>query len=383
MNKPIYLDYAATTPVDPRVAKAMCDCLTLDGNFANPASRSHMYGWQAEASIENARRQVADLIQADTREIVWTSGATEANNLAIKGLTASHKHLGKHLITSQVEHKAVLDCFEHLESEGFEVTYLKPNSQGVVSVTSVESALREDTILVSLMHVNNELGVTNDIAEIGRLLKDKPCSFHVDAAQSVGKIDIDVKSMSIDLLSVCAHKVYGPKGVGALYVRRQPPLKIEALIHGGGHERGMRSGTLPTHQIVGIGEAFAIAGTEMKDDHTRISSLSSKFLNAVLAIEGVTLNGRGANSVPNITNLCFEGFEADRLMMVFKDLAVASGSACTSASLDPSHVLRAIGMSDDRAHGCLRISFGRFTTEEEVERAITVVKDGICKLKKL
>ncbi len=383
MTKPIYLDYAATTPVDPRVAKVMCDCLTLDGNFANPASRSHMYGWQAEASVENARRQVADVIHADTREIVWTSGATEANNLAIKGFANAHAHIGKHLITSLVEHKAVLDCFEYLESVGFDVTYLKPNGQGVVSVSSVESALREDTILVSLMHVNNELGVINDVAEIGRLLKDKPCSFHVDAAQSVGKIEIDVKSMAIDMLSLCAHKVYGPKGVGALYVRRQPPLNIDALIHGGGHERGMRSGTLPTHQIVGMGAALAIASTQMKEDRTRISSLSAKFLNAVLAIDGVTLNGRGTNSVPNIVNLCFEGFEADRLMMVFKDLAVASGSACTSASLDPSHVLRAIGLPDTQAHSCLRISFGRFSTDEEIERAIQVIQEGICKLKKL
>lgn len=383
MTKPIYLDYAATTPVDPRVAEAMCNCLTMDGNFANPASRSHMFGWQAEASVENARRQVADLIQADTREIVWTSGATEANNLAIKGYALNHKDEGKHLITSQAEHKAVLDCFEWLEGEGFEVTYLKPNAQGVISASSVASALRDDTILVSLMHVNNELGVINDIAEIGKLLESKSCCFHVDAAQSAGKLEIDVKSMSIDMLSMCAHKVYGPKGVGALYVRRRPPLQIKALIHGGGHERGMRSGTLPTHQIVGMGESFAVAAADMKADHAKISALSSRFLSEVLKIDGVSLNGRGAQSVPNIANLAFAGFEADRLMMVFKDLAVASGSACTSASLDPSHVLRAIGLSDPDAHGCLRISFGRFTTEQEIDRAIEIIREGICKLKKL
>lgn len=383
MNKPIYLDYAATTPVDPRVAKAMTECLTLDGNFANPASRSHIYGWQAESAVETARRQVADLIVADTRAIVWTSGATEANNLAIKGAASAHQNKGRHLITSQTEHKAVLDCFAELERQGFEVTYLQPTRQGVITAESLSEALRPDTALVSLMHVNNELGVVNDIAALGACAKNNGSLFHVDAAQSVGKLPIDVNAMNVDLMSMCAHKIYGPKGIGALYVRRQPPLAIDAQIHGGGHERGMRSGTLPVHQCVGMGTAFEIAAQEMKSEDQRISALTKKFLGLVLELEGVVLNGSGVKAVPNIANICFQGFESDRLMMVFRELAISSGSACTSASLEPSHVLRAIGMTDDEAHASLRFSFGRFTTEDDIDVAVQSVTEGLVKLKSL
>lgn len=383
MKLPIYLDYAATTPVDPRVAEKMVQCLTPDGNFGNPASRSHLFGWKAEEAVETARRQVADLLGADPREIVWTSGATESDNLAIKGVARFYSKKGKHIVTSKIEHKAVLDPCRQLEREGFEVTYLEPGSNGLITPEQVADALREDTILVSLMHVNNEIGTVTDIAAIGEITRAKGVLFHVDAAQSAGKLPINMAEMKVDLMSVCAHKIYGPKGVGALYVRRKPRVRLEALIHGGGHERGMRSGTLPTHQIVGMGEAFRIAGEEMAAETARLETLRQRLWDGVQDMEEVHLNGSAEHHVPGILNISFAFVEGESLLMSIKDLAVSSGSACTSASLEPSYVLRALGLNDELAHSSIRFSLGRFTTEEEVDYAVAQVRHAVEKLREL
>ena len=383
MKLPIFLDYSATTPVDPRVAKLMCDCLTQEGNFGNPASRSHVYGWQAEEAVENARRQVADLINADPREIVWTSGATESDNLAIKGVAHFYHKKGKHIITSKIEHKAVLDSCRQLEREGFEVTYLEPTSDGIISAEQVAEALREDTILVSLMHVNNEIGVVTDITAIGEVTRAKKVIFHVDAAQSTGKIAIDLAVSKVDLMSFCAHKTYGPKGVGALYVSRKPRVRLEAQIHGGGHERGMRSGTLATHQIVGMGAAFAIAQEEMASDNARIASLGKRLWDGVKDMEEVYMNGHPTQRVAGNANISFNFVEGESLLMSLRELAVSSGSACTSASLEPSYVLRALGMNDELAHSSIRFSIGRFTTEEDIDQAIELSLNAVTKLRAL
>jgi cysteine desulfurase len=383
MNKLIYLDYSATTPVDPRVAEKMTACLTLDGNFGNPASRSHAFGWKAEEAVENARRQVADLIAADPREIVWTSGATESDNLAIKGAAHFYQKKGKHIITSKIEHKAVLDTCRQLEREGFEVTYLDPNSEGLIEPQVVADAIREDTILVSLMHVNNEIGTITDIQAIGELTRPKGIIFHVDAAQSAGKIEIDITSAKVDLMSFSAHKFYGPKGIGALYVRRKPRVRLEAQMHGGGHERGMRSGTLPTHQIVGMGEAARICKEELATDTKAIIALRDRFLAGIKDMEEVYLNGSKEQRVPGNLNISFAFVEGESLLMSLKDLAVSSGSACTSASLEPSYVLRALGLNDELAHSSIRFSFGRFTTEEEVDYAVAQIADAVGKLREL
>ncbi|MCC4275012.1 IscS subfamily cysteine desulfurase [Marinomonas communis] len=383
MQTPVYLDNSATTPVDPRVAEKMMQCLTQDGNFGNPASRSHLFGWRAEEAVEDARLQVAELIEADAREIVWTSGATEANNLAIKGVAEANKLKGRHIVTSMIEHKAVLDPCRHLEKEGFEVTYLKPNAHGEITVDSVIAALREDTILVSLMHGNNELGVVTDIAAIGQETRARGIYFHVDGAQTTGKVAIDVNAMNVDLMSLTAHKTYGPKGIGALYVRRSPKVKLEAQMHGGGHERGMRSGTLATHQIVGMGEAFAIAKADMQLDCERIAVLREKLWGGLSEMSGVHLNGDSTNRVAGVINVGFDGVEGEVLLMSLADVALSSGSACTSASLEPSYVLRAIGLSDELAHASLRMSVGRFTTEEEIDFVIETVKNAVTQLRGL
>lgn len=381
MKLPIYLDYAATTPVDPQVAEKMCACLTMDGNFANPASRSHLYGWQAEEAAELARRQVADLVGADPREIVWTSGATESDNLAIKGAARAFAERGRHIVTSQIEHKAVIDSCRQLEREGFEVTYLKPDSDGLISVEQLQAALREDTILVSLMHVNNEIGVINDIAALGALVRERGILFHVDAAQSTGKLPINLKQLPVDLMSFSAHKSYGPKGVGALYVRRSPDVRIEALIHGGGHERGMRSGTLAPHQLVGMGEAFALAGAQMKAENERIAALRAQLLEGLKELDGVTLNGSADQRVPHNLNLAFAGVDGELLLLALRDLALSTGSACTSASVEPSYVLRAIGLPDELAHSSIRLSLGRFSTEEDVRHAAEVLCKAVSRLR--
>ncbi len=383
MKLPIYLDYSATCPVDPRVAEKMMQCLTLDGNFGNPASRSHRFGWQAEEAIDEARNNIADLIGADPREIVFTSGATESNNLAIKGAAHFYVKQGKHIITSKTEHKAVLDTCRHLESEGYEVTYLEPQSNGLFTLQQIEAAMRPDTILVSIMHVNNEIGVIQDLAAIGELCRARKILFHVDAAQSAGKVEIDVDAMKIDLLSLSAHKAYGPKGIGALYVRRKPRVRLEAQMHGGGHERGMRSGTLPTHQIVGMGEAFRIAKLEMADEAVRIKALRDRLYNGLKDIEQVFVNGSMEHRVAGNLNISFAYVEGESLMMALKDLAVSSGSACTSASLEPSYVLRALGLNDELAHSSIRFSIGRFTTEEEIDYAIGLIRNSIGKLRDL
>ena len=383
MKLPIYLDYSATCPVDPRVAEKMMQCLTLDGNFGNPASRSHRFGWQAEEAIDEARNHIADLIGADPREIVFTSGATESNNLAIKGAAHFYVKQGKHIITSKTEHKAVLDTCRHLESEGYEVTYLEPQSNGLFTLQQIEAAMRPDTILVSIMHVNNEIGVIQDLAAIGELCRARKILFHVDAAQSAGKVEIDVDAMKIDLLSLSAHKVYGPKGIGALYVRRKPRVRLEAQMHGGGHERGMRSGTLPTHQIVGMGEAFRIAKLEMVDEAVRVKALRDRLYNGLKDIEQVFVNGSMEHRVAGNLNISFAYVEGESLMMALKDLAVSSGSACTSASLEPSYVLRALGLNDELAHSSIRFSIGRFTTEEEIDYAIGLIRNSIGKLRDL
>ncbi len=383
MQLPIYLDYAATTPVDPRVARAMSECLTLESNFGNPASRSHQFGWKAEEAVENARRNVADLIHCDPREIVWTSGATEADNLALKGAAHFYRRKGQHIITSRIEHKAVLDSCRQLEREGFAVTYLDPDSDGLVSPEAVEQALRPDTILVSLMHVNNEIGVINDIEAIGAVTRERKVIFHVDAAQSAGKLDIDLERMQVDLMSLTAHKIYGPKGVGALYVRRKPRVRIEPQMHGGGHERGMRSGTLPTHQIVGMGEAYRIAGEEMREEARRTRALRDRLLRGLEDIEEVYVNGDLTRRAPGNLNISFNFVEGESLMMALRELALSSGSACTSASLEPSYVLRAIGRNDELAHSSLRISIGRFTTEEDIDYAIGRIRYAVAKLREL
>lgn len=383
MRLPIYLDYSATTPVDPRVAQKMSECLLVDGNFGNPASRSHLFGWKAEEAVENARRQVAELVNADPREIVWTSGATESDNLAIKGVAHFYGSKGKHIITSKIEHKAVLDTTRQLEREGFEVTYIEPGEDGLVTPAMIEAALREDTILVSIMHVNNEIGTVNDIAAIGELTRSRGILFHVDAAQSTGKVGIDLERMKVDLMSFSAHKTYGPKGIGALYVRRKPRVRLEALIHGGGHERGMRSGTLATHQIVGMGEAFHIAKQEMAQENQRITALRDRFYRQVEGIEELYINGSMTQRVPHNLNLSFNYVEGESLIMALKDLAVSSGSACTSASLEPSYVLRALGRNDELAHSSIRFTFGRFTTEEEVDYAASKVAGAVGKLREL
>ncbi|MDV2858132.1 MULTISPECIES: IscS subfamily cysteine desulfurase [Oceanimonas] len=381
MKLPIYLDYAATCPADPRVAEKMMQYLTPDGFFGNPASRSHRFGWQAEEAVDIARNQIADLINADPREIVFTSGATESDNLAIKGIAHFYGKKGKHIITSKTEHKAVLDPCRQLEREGYEVTYLEPQSNGLFTLEQIEGALRDDTVLVSLMHVNNETGVIQDVKAIGELCRSRKIMFHVDAAQSVGKVPLDVQSMNIDLLSMSAHKIYGPKGIGALYVCRKPRVRLEAQMHGGGHERGMRSGTLPTHQIVGMGEAFRIAKEEMQAESERILALRQRLYNGLKDIEEVHVNGDLEQSVPGILNISFAYVEGESLMMALKDLAVSSGSACTSASLEPSYVLRALGLTDELAHSSIRFSIGRFTTEEEIDYAIRLVNESIGRLR--
>ena len=382
-NKIVYLDYASTTPVDPRVADKMCQFLTPTGDFGNPASRSHKYGWRADEAVEEARSHVANLVNCDPREIVWTSGATEADNLAVKGIARFYKSKGNHIITSKIEHKAVLDPCRQLEREGFEVTYLEPNEGGIITPEMVDDAIKDSTILVSIMHINNELGTVNNIEEIGEITRSKNIFFHVDAAQSTGKTKIDLANMKIDLMSFSAHKTYGPKGIGALYVRRKPRVRIEALIHGGGHERGMRSGTLPTHQIVGMGEAFRIAKLEMDDDLKKIQKLHDMFLKELDSIEHVYLNGDIENKVPNILNVSFNFIEGESLIMGLKDVAVSSGSACTSASLEPSYVLRALGRKDELAHSSIRFSFGRFTSESEVLSTLNTLKNVVERLREL
>jgi cysteine desulfurase len=379
MKKPVYLDYAATTPVDPSVASDMMNYLTLDGVFGNPASRSHGYGWQAEAAVENARRQVADLIHADPREIVWTSGATESDNLAIKGAVAGHE--SPHIVTSVIEHKAVVDTCKWLEQNGVDVTWLRPESDGRIDPQAVVAALRDNTVLVSLMMVNNELGCVTDIAAIGEQLRPRGILLHVDAAQAAGKIPLVVGELNVDLLSLSAHKVYGPKGVGALYVRRSPDVRIQAQMHGGGHERGMRSGTLPTHQIVGMGRAFERAGAGLDDEMSRLESLREQFLTGLEGLEGVHFNGSREHRVPGIVNLSFEGVEAESLMLGLRNLAVSSGSACASATVEPSFVLRGIGLSDELAHRALRFSFGRFSTEQEMDFACSQIIDVVTRLR--
>tara|TARA_B100002052_G_scaffold79938_1_gene72950 strand:- start:1114 stop:2331 length:1218 start_codon:yes stop_codon:yes gene_type:complete len=382
-NKAIYFDYASTTPVDPRVAKKMHECLLLDGNFGNPSSRSHEFGWKAEEVVEKARLQVADLINADSREIVWTSGATESDNLAIKGAARFYKDRGNHIITSKIEHKAVLDPCRQLEREGFEVTYLDPNQDGVITLEEINKHVKDETILISLMHINNELGSINDIEQIGNFAREKNIIFHVDAAQSIGKIEVDLSKLNVDLMSFSAHKCYGPKGMGALYVRRKPRVRLEALIHGGGHERGFRSGTLATHQIVGMGEAFNLAKKEMTKDNEKIKELSELFWNEISDIEEIVLNGNQKNKVANITNVSFSYVEGESLIMALKDVAVSSGSACTSASLEPSYVLRALGRPDELAHSSIRFSFGRFTTKEEVKMVAETTKRVVGQLREL
>ncbi|MBI2379202.1 MAG: IscS subfamily cysteine desulfurase [Gammaproteobacteria bacterium] len=383
MKLPIYLDYAATTPVDPRVAEKMMQYLTQDGQFGNPASRSHRFGWEAEEAVEIARTQVADLIKADPREIVWTSGATESDNLAIKGVAHFYQDKGKHLVTVKTEHKAVLDTMRQLEREGFEVTYLEPESDGLVDLAKLEAALRPDTILVSVMLVNNEIGVIQDVQAIGKLCRAKGILFHTDAAQATGKLDIDVDAMCIDLMSMASHKTYGPKGIGALYVRRKPRVRLDAQMHGGGHERGMRSGTLPVHQIVGMGEAYRIAREEMHAESERIRGLRDRLLNGLSELEEVHVNGSLENRVPHNLNLSFNFVEGESLIMALKNIAVSSGSACTSASLEPSYVLRALGRSDELAHSSIRFSIGRFTTAEDIDYTIEHVREAIIRLREL
>jgi cysteine desulfurase len=376
---PIYLDYSATTPVDPRVAQAMIPWLTE--HFGNPASRSHGFGWEAEAAVENARAEVAKLVNADAKEIVWTSGATESNNLAIKGAAQFYKTKGKHLVTMKTEHKAVLDTMRELERVGFEVTYLDPETNGLLDVEKFKAALRPDTIVASVMFVNNEIGVIQPIAELGEICRAKGIIFHVDAAQATGKVAIDLEKLKVDLMSFSAHKTYGPKGMGALYVRRKPRIRLEAQMHGGGHERGLRSGTLPTHQIVGMGEAFRIARLEMATENERIRMLRDRLLAGIQDMEEVYVNGDLEHRVPHNLNVSFNFVEGESLIMGIKELAVSSGSACTSASLEPSYVLRALGRNDELAHSSIRFTLGRFTTEADIDFAINLLKERIQKLR--
>jgi cysteine desulfurase len=381
VNKPIYLDYSATTPVDPRVAKKMVPFLFE--RFGNPASRSHSYGWDAEEAVELAREQVAQLVNADPKEIVWTSGATESNNLAIAGAARFHRTKGRHLITMTTEHKAVLDSMRNLEREGFAVTYLAPNPDGLLDLDAFTAAIREDTVLASIMHVNNEIGVIQDIARIGSICRERGVLFHVDAAQSTGKVAIDLDTLPVDLMSFSAHKTYGPKGIGALYVRRKPRVRIEALIHGGGHERGMRSGTLATHQIVGMGEAYRIAHVEMAADNDRARMLRDKLLYGLSVLEETYVNGDLTARVPHNLNMSFNFVEGESLMMAMKGVAVSSGSACTSASLEPSYVLRALGRPDELAHSSIRFTVGRFTTEADINATVDLVVRNVRKLRDL
>jgi len=380
---PVYLDYSATTPVDPRVAELMCQFLTIDGNFGNAASRSHEYGWQADDAIKTARADVAALINADPKEIVWTSGATESDNLAIKGVAHFYHKKGKHIITCKTEHKAVLDTCRQLEREGFEVTYLDPEDNGLIDLDKLKAAMRDDTILVSIMHVNNEIGVIQDIKKIGELTRERGIIFHVDAAQSAGKVEIDLQDMKVDLMSFSAHKIYGPKGMGALYVRRKPRIRLEAQMHGGGHERGMRSGTLATHQIVGMGEAFRLAKLEMTADNEKLIKLRNRLWDGLKDMEEVYINGDLDQRIAGNLNVSFNFVEGESLIMAVKDLAVSSGSACTSASLEPSYVLRALGRSDELAHSSIRFTFGRFSTEDDVDHAIELMRTKVEKLRDL
>lgn len=380
---PIYLDYAATTPVDPRVAAAMARYLTPDGQFGNPASRSHSFGWRAEEAVAEARRHVAGLIGADPREIVWTSGGTESDNLAIKGAAHFYRKKGRHIVTCKTEHKAVLDTCRQLEREGCEVTYLAPRPDGLLDLEEFAAALREDTVLASVMHVNNEIGVIQDIAALGALTRPRGILLHVDAAQSAGKVPIDAAAMQVDLLTLSAHKIYGPKGIGALYVCRKPRVRLEAQMHGGGHERGLRSGTLATHQIVGMGEAFRIAGEEMAEEAARIRALRDRLWAGLGRMEEVYLNGDLERRVPGNLNVSFNFVEGESLIMALKDIAVSSGSACTSASLEPSYVLRALGRNDELAHSSLRFSIGRFTTERDVDRTIELIEGAVRRLRDL
>ncbi|MBC8493678.1 MAG: IscS subfamily cysteine desulfurase [Candidatus Thioglobus sp.] len=383
MTTPIYMDYSATTPVDKRVADKMMQYLTMDGDFGNPASNSHYYGWQADEAVKKARQQVADLIGADAKEIVWTSGATESNNLAIKGIAHFYHKKGKHIITLKTEHKAVLDTCRQLEREGYEVTYLDPMSNGLLDINVLKAAMRDDTILVSIMHVNNEIGVIQDIEAIGNLCREHKIFFHVDAAQSAGKVAINLAELPVDLMSFSAHKIYGPKGMGALYVQRKPRVRLEAQMHGGGHERGMRSGTLATHQIVGMGEAFAIANEQMDEENIRIRALRDRLLAGFDGMEEVVINGDMDARIPGNLNISFNYVEGESLMMAINDVAVSSGSACTSASLEPSYVLRALGLTDELAHSSIRFTIGRYTTEQDVDKAIALVREKVEKLRDL
>lgn len=381
--KPIYFDYSATTPVDKRVADKMIQHLTIDGDFGNPASRSHAYGWEAEAAVDEARDQVAQLIGANPKEIVWTSGATESDNLAIKGAAHFYSKRGKHIITCKTEHKAVLDTCRQLEREGYEVTYMDPEPNGLIDLQKLKDTIRPDTTLISIMHVNNEIGVIQDVNAIGKLARENKIIFHCDAAQSIGKIPVNVEDMNVDLLSMSAHKFYGPKGVGALYVRRKPRVRLEAQMHGGGHERGMRSGTLAVHQIVGMGEAARIAHEELPEEAARILSLRNRLYDGFKDMEEVYVNGDMEHRIPGNINISFNFVEGESLIMALKDLAVSSGSACTSASLEPSYVLRALGRNDELAHSSIRFSIGRYTTEQDVDRAIELVRNNIDKLREL
>lgn len=383
LKLPIYLDYSSTTPVDPRVAQKMVDCLTMEGNFGNPASRSHRFGWQAEEAVDIARSQVAELVNADPREIVFTSGATESDNLAIKGAAHFYAKKGKHIITVKTEHKAVLDTCRQLEREGFEVTYMDPQPNGLLDLEEFKKTIRPDTILASVMHVNNEIGVIQDIEAIGNICREHGVLFHVDAAQSTGKIEIDLQELKVDLMSFSAHKSYGPKGIGALYVRRKPRVRLEAQMHGGGHERGMRSGTLATHQIVGMGEAFRLAKEEMVEENARIRKLRDRLWDGVKDIEAVYINGDMDQRVAANLNISFAYVEGESLIMALKDMAVSSGSACTSASLEPSYVLRALGLNDELAHSSIRFSIGRFTTEQDIDHVVSVVRNAISKLREM
>ena len=383
MKLPIYMDYSATTPVDPRVAEKMCACLTPDGTFGNPASRSHSFGWEADTLVSEARANVATLINADPKEIVWTSGATESDNLAIKGAAHFYHKKGKHIVTCKTEHKAVLDTCRQLEREGFEVTYLDPEPSGLIDLDKFQAALREDTILVSIMHVNNEIGVIQDIESMGEITRERKIVFHVDAAQSAGKVPIDLQRLKVDLMSFSAHKIYGPKGIGAIYVRRKPRVRLEAQMHGGGHERGMRSGTLATHQIVGMGEAFRTAREEMAAENERVRALRRRLWDGLKDMEQVFLNGNEEQRVAGNLNVSFAFVEGESLIMALKDLAVSSGSACTSASLEPSYVLRALGREDELAHSSLRFTLGRFSTGDEVDYAVSKIGEQVERLREL
>ena len=380
---PIYLDYSATTPIDERVAAKMAEYLTIEGNFGNPASRSHAFGWTAEEAVDQARQHIADLVNCDPREIVWTSGATESDNLAIKGAAHFYRKKGNHIITLKTEHKAVLDTCRQLEREGFDVTYLDPEESGLIDMDKLKAAITDQTILISIMHVNNEIGVIQDIGAIGEIARDRRIIFHVDAAQSTGKVKIDLEELKVDMMSFCAHKTYGPKGIGALYVRRKPRVRLEAQMHGGGHERGMRSGTLATHQIVGMGEAFRIAHEEMSTENERIRMLRDRLYNGLKHIEEVYVNGDLEHRISGNLNISFNFVEGESLIMALRDLAVSSGSACTSASLEPSYVLRALGRNDELAHSSIRFTIGRFTTIEEIDYTVELVSAAVAKLRDL